>query len=89
MLIEPFTFPKDGNAAFQITRDALKDMFGGFGTEVLPISIVREGDEWVCTVRVRELLGPREQSTRRFRVRIGQSGVDELVDLEDAESTNK
>jgi len=40
-LIEPFTFPKDGNAAFQITRDALKDMFGGFGTEVLPISIVR------------------------------------------------
>lgn len=85
----PFVFPKDGNAAFQVARDALTQMFGGFGTEVRPISIIREGDEWVCTVRVRELLVSREQGAKRFRVRIGQIGVAEIVDLEDAGSQGK
>ena len=75
-----FAFPRDAKRAFDVARAALVEMFGGFGTEVRPIKIVREGDMWVCDVRVRELLS--QSGPKRFRVHIDQQGVGDIVDLE-------
>ena len=79
-MMDPFTFPRDARGAFEVARDALVTMFGGFGTEVRPIKIIRDGDMWVCDVKVKELLSKGEP--RRFRVHVGQQGVGDIVDLE-------